>query len=136
MRVICFIMATVGLVTAANAEFLMVSPPAAETGDNLAPPPTTPMRHRPKPHPEIRPPARDPALNGFGNQVPLSFAVRQIVPVRFQVAYGQAVDREAPVDWKGGQPWRPTLSDALRPLGLTASVVGAAVTIQPAASPR
>ena len=134
MRVICFIMATVGLVTAANAEFLMVSPPAAETGDNLAPPPTTPMRHRPKPHPEIRPPARDPALNGFGNQVPLSFAVRQIVPAPYQVAFAESVDKAVPVDWKGGKPWRAALSDAIRPLGLTVSVAGAAVTIKTAKS--
>ena len=132
MRLTCFIIATIGLVTAANAEFLMVSPPATETGDNPAPPPTAPMRPRPKPHPEIRPPAPDPALIGFGDKVPLRFAVRQIVPARFQVAFGETVNRDAPVDWKGGKPWRPTLSDAVRPLGLTVSVVGATVTIQPA----
>ena len=65
-------------------------------------------------------------------EVPLSFAVRQIVPARFQVAFGETVNRDAPVDWKGGKPWRPTLSDAIRPLGLTVSVAGATVTIQPA----
>ena len=67
-------------------------------------------------------------MAGFGDQVPLSFAVRQIVPARFQVAFGEAVNSNAPVDWKGGKPWRPTLSDAVRPLGLTVSVVGATVT--------
>jgi hypothetical protein len=73
---------------------------------------------------------------GFGDQVPLSFAIRQIVPARFQVAFGEAVKSDAPVNWKGGKPWRPTLSDAVRPLGLTVSGVGAKVTIQPATPPR
>jgi len=73
---------------------------------------------------------------GFGDQVPLSFAVRQIVPARFQVVFGESVNSDAPVGWKGGKPWRPTLSDAVRPLGLIVSVVGATVTIQPAGSPR
>ena len=66
----------------------------------------------------------------------MSFAVRQIVPARFQVAFGEAVNSDALVDWKGGKPWRATLSDAVRPLGLTISVVGATVTIDPARSPR
>ena len=86
--------------------------------------------------PTLRRPAPQPVVAGFGDQVPLSFAVRQIVPARFQVAFGEAVNSNAPVDWKGGKPWRPTLSDAVRPLGLTVSVVGATVTIQPARSPR
>ena len=135
MRLTCFIIATIGLVTAANAEFLMVSPPATETGDPV-PHLSPPMRPGPIPHPKLRPPAPEAALTGFGDQVPLRFALRQIVPARFQVAFGEAVDRDAPVDWKGGRPWRPTLSDALRPLGLTVSVVGLTVTIQSAASPR
>jgi hypothetical protein len=136
MRLTCFIIATIGLVTAADAEFLMVSPPVTEIGANPAPLSTAPMRPRPRPHPKIRPHAPDPALTGFGDKVPLSFAVRQIVPARFQVAFGETVNREASVDWKGGKPWRPTLSDALRPLGLAISVVGPTVTIQPAAPPR
>ncbi len=136
MRLTCLILVAVGLATPANAEFVMVSSPATEAGANPAPPSTAPIRPRPTPHPKIRPPAPDPALTGFGDKVPLGFAVRQIVPARFQVAFGETVNPEASVDWKGGKSWRPTLSDAIRPLGLTVSVVGATVTIQPAASPR
>ena len=134
MRLTCFILATVGLTTSANADFVMMSPPTTEgsaSPASLLPPPT-----HSKPHPKARPSAPDPALAGFGDRVPLSFAVRQIVPARFQVAFGEAVDRDAPVDWKGGKPWRPTLSEALRPLGLAVSVVGPTVTIERAASPR
>ena len=134
MRLICLILAIAGLVTSANAEFLMVSQPAAEID---ARDPTPAANLRPKSaSPTLRRPAPQPVVAGFGDQVPLSFAVRQIVPARFQVAFGETVDSDTPVDWKGGKPWRPTLSDAVRPLGLTVSVVGATVKIQPARSAR
>ena len=135
MRLTCLILATAGLVTSANAEFVMVSQPAAEI-DARDPAPGA-ANLRPKSlSPTLRRPAPQPVVAGFGDQVPLSFAVRQIVPARFQVAFGETVDSDTPVDWKGGKPWRPTLSDAVRPLGLTVSVVGATVTIHPARSPR
>ena len=136
MRLTCLILATAGLVTPANAEFVMVSQPAAET-DAGDPAPAPAANPGPKsPSPTLRRPAPQPVVAGFGDQVPLSFAVRQIVPARFQVAFGETVDSDTPVDWKGGKPWRPTLSDAVRPLGLTVSVVGATVKIQPARSAR
>jgi len=136
MRLTCLILATAGLVTPANAEFVMVSQPAAEI-DARDPAPAPAANLRPKSlSPTLRRPAHQSVLAGFGDQVPLSFAVRQIVPARFQVAFGETVDSDTPVDWKGGKPWRPTLSDAVRPLGLTVSVVGATVKIQPARSAR
>ena len=136
MRFTCLIVATIGLVTSANAEFMMVSPPAAELDTrDLAPAPAATLR--PKSHsPTLRRPASQRPVTGFGDQVPLSFAVRQIVPASFQVAFGPSVNSDAPVDWRGGKPWRPALSDAVRPLGLAVSVAGATVTIQPAGSPR
>jgi hypothetical protein len=136
MRLTCLMLATAGLVTSANAEFVMVSQPSAEI-DAPDPAPAPAANLRPKSlSPTVRRPAVQPVAAGFGDQVPLSFAVRQIVPARFQVSFGEAVNSDAPVDWKGGKPWRPTLSDAVRPLGLTVSVVGATVKIQPARSPR
>jgi len=134
MRLTCLILATAGLVTPANAEFVMVSQPAAEI-DARDPAPAANLRPK-SASPTLRRPAPQPVVAGFGDQVPLSFAVRQIVPARFQVAFGETVDSDTPVDWKGGKPWRPTLSDAVRPLGLTVSVVGATVKIQPARSAR
>jgi hypothetical protein len=73
--------------------------------------------------------APEPAVSGFGDQVPLSFAVRQIVPANFQVAYADGVLQDAPVNWTGGEPWRATLADAVRPLGLIVTVNGPKVTI-------
>jgi hypothetical protein len=133
MRSTCFILATLGLMAPANAEFAIVAPPTKETSANPAPPSPAQTSPQPKPHPKL--PTPDPALTGFGDRIPLSFAVRQIVPAGFQVAFGETVDRDAPVDWKAGKPWRATLADAVRPLGLAVSMAGATVIIQPAASP-
>ena len=111
----------------AKAEFLMLSAPDASApheSETPAPHPK-PKRHPPKTH--LSPP--EPALSGFGDRVPLTFAVRQIVPAHFQVAYADAVQKDAPVDWKGGEPWRATLADAVRPLGLIVTVSGPKVTI-------
>jgi hypothetical protein len=66
---------------------------------------------------------------GFGDQIPLSFAVLQIVPARFQVAFGAEVDRDRRVDWKGGKPWQTALSEAIKPFGLNLDVHGLTVTI-------
>jgi hypothetical protein len=111
----------------AQAEFLMLSTPDA----SAAPDSDTPALH---PKPTRRPlkrhvPAPEPAVSGFGDQVPLSFAIRQIVPPNFQVAYADTVQKDAPVNWKGGEPWRATLADAVRPLGLIVTVNGPKVTI-------
>jgi hypothetical protein len=111
----------------AKAEFLMLSAPDAPvTHESETPAPNPKSKRRPlKTH--VSPP--EPALSGFGDRVPLTFAVRQIVPAHFQVAYADAVHKDAPVDWKGGEPWRATLADALRPLGLVVTVNGPKVTI-------
>ena len=110
----------------AQAEFLMLSTPDA----SAAPDSDTPALH---PKPTRRPLKRhvpaQPAVSGFGDQVPLTFAVRQIVPTNFQVAYADDVQKDAPVNWKGGEPWRATLADAVRPLGLIVTVNGPKVTI-------
>ena len=98
--------------------------------------PATHDRSRPRlirsPNPPTKNPCLvppEPALSGFGDRVPLTFAVRQIVPAHFQVAFADAVQKDAAVDWKGGEPWRATLADAVRPLGLVVTVSGPKVTI-------
>lgn len=70
----------------------------------------------------LRPPAWASAdhsiARGFGAQIPLEFAVRQIVPSQLKVIYGAGADHKALVDWQGGKAWKLVLKDALRPLGL------------------
>ena len=79
-----------------------------------------------------RPPTRVPAFRtavGFGTDVPLEFAVKQIVPSGITARFGQGVDRSAPVDWTGGRPWNRVLATAIQPLGLRMTTGATAVTI-------
>jgi hypothetical protein len=59
---------------------------------------------------------------GFGSQIPLEFAVRQIVPAKIKIIYGSGADHNALVDWQGGKRWTLVLRDAVRPLGLDVRV--------------
>jgi hypothetical protein len=78
----------------------------------------------------------DPALRrfklayGFGNRIPLYFAVRQIVPPAVNVTYGPGADPNALVDWRGGQGWNRVLLDAVKPLGLRLVMTHMAVEIR------
>jgi len=44
-----------------------------------------------------------PKARGFGSHIPLSFAVRQIVPSPIKVSYGRSANQAALVDWQGGR---------------------------------
>jgi len=127
MRIAALILVPCLAFAPAKAEFLMLSAPGASAPHESEPPAPHPKPKRRLPKTHVS--AREPALSGFGDQVPLSFAVRQIVPAHFQVVFTDAVHKDAPVDWKGGEPWRATLADALRPLGLVVTVSGSKVTI-------
>jgi hypothetical protein len=70
------------------------------------------------------------AAQGFGDQVPLRFAVRQIVPKAVKVTYGAGADPDAVVDWKGGQGWNWVLFRAVKPLGLRLVMTHMAVEIR------
>jgi hypothetical protein len=73
--------------------------------------------------------SRFKAAQGFGNHVPLSFAVRQIVPRSVKVTYGPGADPDALVDWKGGEGWNRVLFRAVHPLGLRLVMTYMAVQI-------
>jgi hypothetical protein len=113
----------------AHGEFVIVSTPTVEAGASGTPPSVAATKPKPKPPIRRNPPTPEPAVMGFGDQIPLSFAVRQIVPARFQVAFGKEVDRNGRVDWKGGKPWRSALAEAIKPIGPTIDVHGLTVTI-------
>lgn len=66
---------------------------------------------------------------GFGDDVPLAFAIRQIVPATVKVEYGSSVDREVRVSWVGGKPWRQVLHTTLSPLGIHAAQSGSTLKI-------
>lgn len=99
--------------------------------------PWTPFTARPlrPPHDPNRPinllrqSDRAPIAHGFGHDVPLSFAVRQIVPARLRVTYANQTDLSALVNWEGGEPWNVVLANAVRPLGDRLSVTPTTVRI-------
>ena len=124
MRFWIVFLALLAALAPARAEFVLLSAGASRPADAAAR-----LSPKPPPRPRLARPAAEPVLAGFGARVPLRFAVRQIVPSSYEVAYGDAVDRDALVDWKGGKPWRATLADAVSPLGLTVSVAGSTVAI-------
>ena len=107
------------LPTGARADFTLVpgtSVPRPEQGPGSGPIVLNPVSSeaRPKAAPELL----VPIARGFGEQVPLAFATRQIVPAQVKVTFGPNVDQAAVVTWAGGRPWHETLRTAVRPLGL------------------
>ena len=126
--------------TAVRADFAMLPPPPqaptaatalappADSSPALpAPPVATPIALHPAASSSDRPARKanehTPQIAlGFGEQIPLSFAVRQIVPQTVTLHFSRAADRDALVDWHGGRRWPSVLRDAIRPLGLRLSV--------------
>ena len=62
------------------------------------------------------------AAVGFGTDIPLAFAARQIVPAGVEVRYGAGIDEDVPVSWTGGRSWNRVLADAVAPLRLRITV--------------
>lgn len=99
----------------ARAEFVV-----ADSYDSSAAA-STPEAGRGEPAPPPAPRRAVPAIpiaHGFGDAVPLRFALRQIVPARARVEIADGVDPDLPVDWRGGRRWDRVLADAVAPLGL------------------
>jgi hypothetical protein len=69
---------------------------------------------------------------GFGKQVPLVMALREIAPPSYQLGYGTGISLGTMVDWNGGKPWRDVMKSVLSPLGLKASEQGSIVYIDTA----
>lgn len=91
-------------------------PPVVNEPDASAPVPPSLVRH-------FR------LTTGYGDHVPLAFAVRQIVPHGVRVTYGAGVDPSAAVSWQGGREWNKVLATTVSPLGERINVGRAQVTI-------
>lgn len=96
----------------AQAEFVLQATPSSPLGGGsvLASRPQAPSER-----------TRTVVASGFGHNVPLRFAVRQLLPKNWHVRYGQGVDPDQLVSWDGGRPWDFVLRDAVKPLGFQAS---------------
>ena len=113
----------------ARAEFQLAGSGGSMPATQPAPP--APERADP-PAPTPAPARRGLSLvQGFGHQVPLAFAVRQIVPASVKVKFGDGIDADdLLVDWKGGRPWPDVLRGTLRPPGLLVTFRPKAVLIE------
>lgn len=69
-------------------------------------------------------------IDGFGKQVPLVIAMRQILPSEYGFAHREGVDLGQLIDWQGGRPWPQVLSDALAPIGVKAIISGDTVLLE------
>ena len=123
--IILAILATTTLGSTARADFVITSPPPA------ADPPVVPGPQPRMPAYPVHPTStRFKIAYGFGHQVPLSFAVRQIVPPAITVTYRPGTDPNALVDWRGGQTWNRVLFAAVKPLSLRLVVTDTKVEIR------
>ena len=112
----------------ARAEFQLAGPSAAMAAQ---PAPTLPEPADPPLRPTAPARTGPGVAQGFGHQVPLAFAVRQIVPASVKVRFSSGVDPEdLLVDWKGGRPWPDVLRSTLRPPGLLVTFQPGAVLIE------
>ncbi|NVN38384.1 hypothetical protein [Komagataeibacter swingsii] len=68
--------------------------------------------------------------SGYGKQVPLGFAVRQIVPHGVRVVFVADVDTSVPVDWQGGREWNKVLATTVAQAGDVIDVGRNKVTVR------
>ncbi len=52
-------------------------------------------------------------IEGFGSDLPLALALRQIVPAHYAFSFGSGVNPGESVSWDGGKPWNEVLADTL-----------------------
>ena len=71
----------------------------------------------------------DEIVNGFGKDVPLVTAVRQLVPASYTYKFTPDVDLGTTVSWNGGQSLRNTLSSVLASGGYTYDLQGNMISI-------
>jgi hypothetical protein len=70
-----------------------------------------------------------PQAVGFGSDLPLMTAVRQIIPEGYGLAFQPGVAVDGNVSWQGGKPWNVVLNEVLAPQGLAADIKQNMVTI-------
>ena len=136
------ILATTLLAPVAQADFVITGQPTiVATPQATTIPDAEPAPQEPDPVPDPsdpphqpkrgrRPPRHWQMAHGFGHQIPLAFAVKQIVPPAVKVTYGPDTDPQERVDWKGGDTWNHVLRNAVQPIGLHLVMTPMAVEIR------
>lgn len=73
-------------------------------------------------------------IDGFGHDMPLALALRQIVPTSYAFSFDREINPGQRIDWNGGKAWDQVLDEALAPHGLKATITAGVVRISSAAS--
>ena len=68
-------------------------------------------------------------VEGFGKDIPLALALRDIVPSSYAYVFQSGDMAGRKVSWRGGKQWQQVLQDALSPLNLTSVIQGNVVAI-------
>lgn len=108
---------------------LLPAPAAPKTGlSSLAP--KAPMTPAPitAPASPVSQSGYDMAV-GFGKDLPLVTALRQVVPSDYTYVLDRSVPTSSKVSWNGGRSWDRVLDDMIMPLGLTSAIDGKRVVI-------
>jgi hypothetical protein len=70
-------------------------------------------------------------IMGFGKDIPLVFALRQIVPAEYAFSFDDSVNQAQRVNWTGGKAWNLVLKEALSSVSLDLLIVDHTVWIRP-----
>ncbi len=66
---------------------------------------------------------------GFGEDVPLSVALQQVIPQNYNHTIDPQMAQGKKVSWQGGKQWPDVLDDMIQPLGMQARIQGGDVVI-------
>lgn len=70
------------------------------------------------------PPSTFSQALGFGTDMPLAFAVRQITPSGITHVFDKDINLGMKVSWNGGKPWNEVVTDMIKPHGLYLRIDG------------
>lgn len=114
-----------------------VSPAVADMQGTYIPEIVTPVDNiqTPPPAPQQMDVSTGTIIRGFGEEIPLVIAMRQIVPASHAFSFGNGVDLGARVSWTGGQDWRTTLMGMVSELGYMPVFSGNTVRIDVGTAP-
>lgn len=74
-------------------------------------------------------------VEGFGKDIPLAVALRQVVPPAYMLSFAPGLDQGKPVSWNGGRPWDQVVTDMLADRKLHASIQGNVLSVSEGSGP-
>ncbi|MCB9988530.1 MAG: TcpQ domain-containing protein [Rhodospirillales bacterium] len=119
---------------APDIEHIMIAPVPLQQSPQIAPVAPVSMEPiMPAPMEDAMPASASTkdVVVGFGNDMPLILAMRQIVPDNYAYSFAPQINQAVRVNWNGGQPWDVVLAEAVAPYNLDVDVIDQTVVIGP-----